>query len=264
MISPLRVAALAALRRTEAAFSSLASREVSASSSCGGSASISSSSSSSASQMVRAAANFSSSSSSSSAAIPSTTAAAAAQAPSPFAPTSAQVKRKFLPRRMAHLLQILEAEAEAASTAARAGLASANPSSSASASTAAATPSTSTSSSNVLPQIRPGDVVEAKLAVPENRGRVATIRGVCIALRRRGWRSSIALLNHVPGGGSVERLLPLHSPLLRDVKVVEAATTTAVKKTAGGGGSGNTKGPRRVRRAKLYYLRERNPKEYRV
>ena len=99
--------------------------------------------------------------------------------------------------------------------------------------------------------------------MPENRGRVATIRGVCIALRRRGWRSSIALLNHVPGGGTVERLLPLHSPLLRDVKVVEAATTTAgaAKKTAGGG---NAKGPRRVRRAKLYYLRERNPKEYRV
>lgn len=255
MISPLRVAALAALRRTEAAFSSLALRHVSASSSCGGSGSMKSSSS--ASQMVRA--NFSSSASS--AAIPSTTAAAAA--PSPFAPTSAQVKRKFLPRRMAHLLQILEAEAEAASTAARAGAASANSSASAS-STAAATPSTS-STSNVLPQIRPGDVVEAKLAVPENRGRVATVRGVCIALRRRGWRSSIALLNHVPGGGSVERLLPLHSPLLREVRVVEAATTTAAaagKKTGAGGG--NTKGPRRVRRAKLYYLRERNPKEYRV
>lgn len=101
--------------------------------------------------------------------------------------------------------------------------------------------------------------------MPENRGRVATVRGVCIALRRRGWRSSIALLNHVPGGGSVERLLPLHSPLLREVRVVEAATTTAAaaagKKTGAGG---NTKGPRRVRRAKLYYLRERNPKEYRV
>ena len=206
--------------------------------------------------LVRAAANFSSS------AIRSSTAAAAA--PSPFAPTSAQVKRKFLPRRMAHLLQILEAEAEAASTAARAGSASANSSSSSASSTAAAASSTSTSSSsNALPQIRPGDVVEAKLVVPENRGRVATIRGVCIALRRRGWRSSIALLNHVPGGGTVERLLPLHSPLLRDVKVVEAATTTAgaAKKTAGGG---NAKGPRRVRRAKLYYLRERNPKEYRV
>ena len=98
--------------------------------------------------------------------------------------------------------------------------------------------------------------------MPENRGRVATVRGVCIALRRRGWRSSIALLNHVPGGGSVERLLPLHSPLLRDVRVVEAATTTAVKKA--GGGNSTAKGPRRVRRAKLYYLRERNPKEYRV
>ena len=254
MISPLRVAVLAALRRTEAAFSSLAARQVSADSKCGSASRISSV------LQPMAAANFSSS-----AAIPSsTTAAAALQSPSPFAPTSAQVKRKFLPRRMAHLLQILEAESEAASTAARAGPASANSANSVSATAAASSSSsTSTSSSNVLPQIRPGDVVEAKLAVPENRGRVATIRGVCIALRRRGWRSSIALLNHVPGGGSVERLLPLHSPLLRDVKVVEAATTAAIVKKAGGGNS-TAKGPRRVRRAKLYYLRERNPKEYRV
>jgi len=177
---------------------------------------------------------------------------------------------------MAHLLQILEAEAEAASTAARAGTGAANSTASTSSSSSTAAANSSTSTSNVLPQIRPGDVVEAKLAVPENRGRVATVRGVCIALRRRGWRSSIALLNHVPGGGSVERLLPLHSPLLRDVKVVEAATTTATttaagggasaKKGGGGGGRGgrNAKGPRRVRRAKLYYMRERNPKEYRV
>ena len=166
---------------------------------------------------------------------------------------------------MAHLLQILEAEAEAASTAERAGPVSASEgSSSAAAAAASSTSSTSTSPNNVLPQIRPGDVVEAKLAVPENRGRVATVRGVCIALRRRGWRSSIALLNHVPGGGSVERLLPLHSPLLRDVRVVEAATTSAAAKNARNAGGGNSRGPRRVRRAKLYYLRERNPKEYRV
>ena len=262
MISPLRVAALAALKRTESAFSSLASRRVS-SNSIGGSASFRSSAKSTTAPMVRAA-NFSSSAV---AAMGSTSAPQAR--PSPFAPTSAQVKRKFLPRRMAHLLQILEAEAEAASTAARAGSASLNSSPSTAAAAAASSSSstaTSTSSSaNALPQIRPGDVIEAKLAVPENRGRVSTIRGVCIALRRRGWRSSIALLKHVPGGGSVERLLPLHSPLLRDVKVVEAATTTAAAaKKSAGGGNHNAKGPRRVRRAKLYYLRDRNPKEYRV
>ena len=46
-------------------------------------------------------------------------------------------------------------------------------------------------------------------AIPENKGREAKVRGTCIAKRRRGYRTSFTLLNHVPGGGPVERSFPL-------------------------------------------------------
>lgn len=45
--------------------------------------------------------------------------------------------------------------------------------------------------------------------VPENKGREAKVRGICMAKRRRGFRTSFTLLNHVPGGGTVERSFPL-------------------------------------------------------
>ena len=143
-------------------------------------------------------------------------AAAGGPPPPPWAPTADLAKRKFLPRRMAHLMQVLEAERAAASEAAR-----------------------------PLPDFRPGDALEVRLAVAENRGRPATLRGVCIARRAAGWRSSLTLLSHIPGGGVVTRAVPLHSPALQEVRVVE-------------------RGRVRARRAKLYYLAKRNPKEWRV
>ena len=45
--------------------------------------------------------------------------------------------------------------------------------------------------------------------VPENKGRPATVKGVCIARRNRGWRTSFTILNHIAGGGIVERSFPL-------------------------------------------------------
>lgn len=114
---------------------------------------------------------------------------------------------------MTHLLQTLEAEAAAEAAAAR-----------------------------PVPEFRAGDVIEVKAAAAENRRRVATVRGVCIARRNRGPRTSFELLTHVPGGGAVHRTFPLHSPLLHGLRVVER---------------------RPARRAKLYYLKDRNPKEYR-
>ena len=140
----------------------------------------------------------------------------AGPAPPPWAPTADLPKRKFLPRRMAHLMQVLEGEREAASVAAR-----------------------------PVPDFRPGDALELKLAIAENRGRPATLRGVCIARRSAGWRSSLTLLSHIPGGGVVTRAVPLHSPALQELRVVERARV-------------------RARRAKLYYLSKRNPKEWRV
>ncbi|CAK0758229.1 hypothetical protein CVIRNUC_002604 [Coccomyxa viridis] len=132
----------------------------------------------------------------------------------PWTPTQELRKRNFLPRRMGHLMQVLEEEA--AEKAAK---------------------------EKNYPNFEAGDLLELTLAIPENKGREAKVRGMCIAKRRRGYRTSFTLLNHVAGGGPVERSFPLYSPTLQGVKVL---------------------GSRRVRRAKLYYLRDRKPSEYKV
>jgi large subunit ribosomal protein L19 len=137
----------------------------------------------------------------------------------PWTPTAELAKRKALPKRMAHLISLLDAERSAAAEAER-----------------------------PRPDFRPGDFLELKLAVPENKRRATTFRGIVIARRNRGWRSSFTLRNFVGAQGGVERSFPLHSPHLLDVKVLEPP-----------GGK-----RRRARRAKLYYLRDRPPKEYRI
>mmetsp|Transcript_9707 Transcript_9707/g.35551 ORF Transcript_9707/g.35551 Transcript_9707/m.35551 type:complete len:268 (-) Transcript_9707:108-911(-) len=78
-----------------------------------------------------------------------------------------------------------------------------------------------------------GDILALKLIIPENRRKVASFKGICIARRNRGLGSSFTLRN-VFNGMPIERQFPLYSPHLLEVKKV---------------------GSRRVRRAKLYYLR---------
>jgi ribosomal protein L19 len=68
-------------------------------------------------------------------------------------------------------------------------------------------------------------------------------QGICIAKRNRSVRSSFTLRNIFGGSGGIERTFPLYSPHITEMKVLES---------------------RRVRRAKLYYLRERTAKEYRT
>lgn len=89
---------------------------------------------------------------------------------------------------------------------------------------------------------RPGQLVEVKTSVPENRRRAATFRGIVIATSNRASRSTFTVRNHF-GPGGVERTFPLLSPHVEEIKVL---------------------GEKKVRRAKLYYLRNRLPKEYRV
>ncbi|BDA41044.1 probable 50S ribosomal protein L19 [Coccomyxa sp. Obi] len=134
--------------------------------------------------------------------------------PPPWTPTHQLKKRNFLPRRMGHLIQVLEQEAAEKAT-----------------------------SERNFPDFRPGDMLELKLVVPQNKGRPAIVKGLCIAKKNRGWRTSFTVLNYIQGGGPVERTFPLHSPTLQSLSVT---------------------GRRKVRRAKLYYLRDRKPNEYRV
>jgi large subunit ribosomal protein L19 len=76
-----------------------------------------------------------------------------------------------------------------------------------------------------------------------------TTRGVVIGQRRRGLGTSVYLRDML-FGEPVEFNIPLHSPLIKSLKVLEK---NFVKK-----------GKKKIKRAKLFYLRERNPADCRV
>ena len=97
--------------------------------------------------------------------------------------------------------------------------------------------------SDGLPQVAPfkvGDAVEVKFAEGANNPRSATHKGVVLAITNRGADSSF-LLREVTYGTPAEIRFPLHSPLLRSLEVIQEAFIH--------------RGKKRVRRAKLYYLR---------
>jgi large subunit ribosomal protein L19 len=75
------------------------------------------------------------------------------------------------------------------------------------------------------------------------------VRGVVIAKYNKGMDTSV-LIRDVLFGTPVERLLPLHSPLVKSLRLLEKNFVY--------------KGRRKVKRAKLYFLRERNDNESRV
>ncbi|AAC00584.1 Unknown protein [Arabidopsis thaliana] len=86
-----------------------------------------------------------------------------------------------------------------------------------------------------IPEIKPGYIVQLKVEVPENKRRVSIVKGVVIARRNAGLNSTFRIRRLVAGVG-VESMFPLYSPNLRVIKVVDK---------------------KKVRRAKLYYLREK-------
>ena len=86
-----------------------------------------------------------------------------------------------------------------------------------------------------IPEITPGDTVRVKLKIIEGeRERSQTFEGVVIRLRPGGAGASFTVRKVFQGVG-VERTFPLHSPRLESVEVLRYG---------------------KVRRAKLYYLRE--------
>ncbi len=94
-----------------------------------------------------------------------------------------------------------------------------------------------------LPPVRVGDTVEVHYLIREgDKERVQLFIGTVISISGRGIRKGITVRRIVQGEG-VERVFPLHSPRVKDVVVSRR---------------GN------VRRAKLYYLRERVGKATRV
>ena len=94
-----------------------------------------------------------------------------------------------------------------------------------------------------IPEFRPGDTLRVQVRVREgDKQRLQNFEGVCIG-RRGGGMSETFTLRKVSSGIGVERIFPLHSPGLADIKVVRQG---------------------RVRRAKLYYLRKLSGKAARI
>jgi large subunit ribosomal protein L19 len=93
------------------------------------------------------------------------------------------------------------------------------------------------------PEFRPGDTVSVQVKVMEgSRERLQAFEGVVIARRNRGINSSFTV-RKISHGEGVERVFPLHSPLVERIEVKRRGD---------------------VRRAKLYYLRERRGKAARI
>lgn len=94
-----------------------------------------------------------------------------------------------------------------------------------------------------IPPFWPGDQVRVQVRVKEgNRERLQAYEGVVIAKRNRGLNSSFTV-RKVASGEGVERVFQVHSPLISGIEVLRRGD---------------------VRRAKLYYLRERSGKSARI
>ncbi len=94
-----------------------------------------------------------------------------------------------------------------------------------------------------LPEFGPGDTLRIDVKVIEGtRERVQAFEGVCIGRKNDGIGSSFTVRKMSYGEG-VERVFPLYSPKIQEIKVVRRG---------------------RVRRAKLYYLRGRTGKAARI
>lgn len=94
-----------------------------------------------------------------------------------------------------------------------------------------------------LPEFAPGDTVVVSVNVVEgNRKRVQGYEGVVIAKRNRGLNSSF-IVRKISSGEGVERTFQLYSPLIAKIEVKRRGD---------------------VRRAKLYYLRDRSGKSARI
>jgi len=94
-----------------------------------------------------------------------------------------------------------------------------------------------------VPEFRPGDTVVVQIKVIEgDRERVQAFEGVVIARRNRGFNSSFTV-RKISHGEGVERTFQTFSPSISDISVKRRGS---------------------VRRAKLYYLRERAGKAARI
>ncbi len=94
-----------------------------------------------------------------------------------------------------------------------------------------------------LPNFFPGDIIKVGVKITEGkRDRIQYFEGVCIAKKNRDLNSSFTV-RKISFGEGVERTFALYSPIVNSIKVIRSG---------------------RVRRAKLYYLRDRTGKSARI
>jgi len=94
-----------------------------------------------------------------------------------------------------------------------------------------------------IPSFKAGDTVKINVYVTEgNKERIQAFEGVCIARSNRGFNSTFTV-RKVSHGEGVERVFPLYSPMLESINLVRRG---------------------KVRRSKLYYLRQRSGKSARI
>ncbi|MBO6492207.1 MAG: 50S ribosomal protein L19 [Pelagibacteraceae bacterium] len=97
--------------------------------------------------------------------------------------------------------------------------------------------------SKKYPQFFPGDIVKIGVRITEGkRERIQYFEGVCIAKKNRDINSSFTV-RKISFGEGVERTFALYSPIINSIKVIRSG---------------------KVRRAKLYYLRDRTGKSARI
>ena len=94
-----------------------------------------------------------------------------------------------------------------------------------------------------IPDFQPGDTVIVNVKIVEGeRSRVQAYEGVCIGRAGAGLNENFTV-RKISYGEGVERVFPLYSPMIDSIKVVRRG---------------------KVRRAKLYYLRDRRGKSARI
>lgn len=94
-----------------------------------------------------------------------------------------------------------------------------------------------------IPPFRAGDTLNVKVRVREgDKERLQAFEGVCIARRGSGVSATFTV-RKISNGVGVERIFPVHSPMIAEISVVRRG---------------------RVRRAKLFYLRNLTGKATRI
>jgi large subunit ribosomal protein L19 len=94
-----------------------------------------------------------------------------------------------------------------------------------------------------IPPFQTGDTLQVNVKVKEGeRSRVQAYEGVCIARSGGGFQESFTV-RKISYGEGVERVFPVYSPMIDSIKVIRKG---------------------KVRRAKLYYLRDRRGKSARI